>query len=173
MSRTVRTPDAFMRVAAAGVVPTVAIAAHGAAGGQSLSSGGVVLTVAIGVAAALLLQPAIRGRRLVPAAAAATSVLTAAQVGSHGALAADAAHVTHDAPALPMLLTHLVAIPLSAVLIVVGAQLLAVIGSVIASLTPPVALRIPGASPVFWTQPAVLAGPAVGGTGVRGPPLGF
>ncbi|MHC3004727.1 YtxH domain-containing protein [Gordonia sp. GN26] len=173
MSRTVRTPDAFTSVAAAGVVPSVAVAAHGAAGGQALSSGGVVLTVAIGVVAAMLLQPATRGRRLVPAATSAAGVLTAAQIASHWSLAADAAHVTHDAPALPMLLTHLVAIPLSAVLIVVGAQLLAVIGSVIASLTPPVALRVPGASPVFWTRPAVVAGPAVGGTGVRGPPLGL
>ncbi|GAB86809.1 YtxH domain-containing protein [Gordonia rubripertincta] len=173
MSRTVRTPDAFTRVAAAGVVPTVAIAAHGAAGGQTLSSGGVVLTVAIGVVAAMVLQLATRGRRLVPAAASAAGVLTAAQVASHWSLAADAAHVTHDAPALPMLLTHLVAIPLSAVLIVVGAQLLAVIGSVIASLTPPAAPRVPGTPLVFWTRPAVVPGPAVGGTGVRGPPLGF
>ncbi|SDU59849.1 hypothetical protein [Gordonia westfalica] len=173
MSRTVRTPDAFTRVAAAGAVPAVAIAAHGAAGGQAPSSGGLVLTIAIGVVAAMLLQLATHRRRLLPATASAVGVLTAAQVASHWSLAADAAHVTHDAPAMPMLLTHLVAIPLSAVLIVVGAQLLAVIGSVIASLTPPVALRVPGARPIFWTQPAVLAGPAAGGTGVRGPPLGF
>ncbi|MFL1597270.1 YtxH domain-containing protein [Gordonia amicalis] len=173
MSRTVRTPDVFTRVAAAGVVPAVAIAAHGAAGGQMPSSGGLVLTAAIGVVAAMLLQPATRGRRLAPATASAVGILTAAQVAGHWSLAADAAHAGHDAPALPMLLTHLVAIPLSAVLIVVGAQMLAVIGSVIASLMPPAALLAPGARPVFWTQRGVLAAPPVGGTGVRGPPLGF
>ena len=51
MSRTARPSDAFARVAAAGVVPAVAVAAHGAASGAMPSSSGVLLSAAIGVVA--------------------------------------------------------------------------------------------------------------------------
>ncbi|MFE0752151.1 YtxH domain-containing protein [Gordonia sp. NPDC058843] len=168
MSRTARPAAAFTRVAAAGVVPTVAVAAHGAASGAMPSSSGVLLSAAIGGVASLLLVPG--RRRFLTAAASTTLVLTAAQVASHWALALDAGHAAHGTSTLPMLLTHLVAIPLSAVLIVAGAHLLASVGSVIRSLMPPVALAARPAAPVFWTQPWVPAAPALCGTGVRGPP---
>ncbi|WP_435174285.1 YtxH domain-containing protein [Gordonia hongkongensis] len=168
MSHTGRPSDAFARVAAAGVVPAVAVAAHGAASGAMPSSSGVLLSAAIGVVAAMLLAP--RRGRLTTAAASTTLVLSAAQAASHWALALDVGHAAHDASTLPMLLTHLVAIPLSAVGIVAGAHLLASIGSVIRSLVPPVALAAHPAAPVFWTPPCVPAAPALCGTGVRGPP---
>ncbi|MCR5977910.1 YtxH domain-containing protein [Gordonia jinghuaiqii] len=171
MPHTVRAPDAFSRVAAVGVVPTVAVAAHGAASGAMPSSSGVVLSVAIGVVASMLLMT--RRRRLVPAAASTTAVLTAAQVACHATLTVDAGHAVHAPSALSMLITHLLAIPLSAVLIVVGAHLLASVGSVIRSFVPPVTSRAPAAPRTFWTQPLLLAVPALGGTGVRGPPRGF
>ncbi|MCZ4537304.1 YtxH domain-containing protein [Gordonia terrae] len=168
MSRTARPSDAFARVAAAGVVPAVAVAAHGAASGAMPSSSGVLLSAAIGVVAAMLLAP--RRGRLTTAAASTTLVLSAAQAASHWELALDAGHAAHAASTLPMLLTHLVAIPLSAVGIVAGAHLLASIGSVIRSLVPPVTVAAHPAAPVFWTPPCVRAAPALCGTGVRGPP---
>lgn len=171
MSRTVRPPDAFSRVAAAGVVPAVAVAAHGAASGAVPSSSGILLSAAIGGVAAMLLAP--RRRRFLTAAASTTAILSVAQVASHWALGFDAGHAAHDTSTLPMLLTHLVAVPLSAVLIVAGAQLLGSIGSVIRSLVPPVALAARPALPVFWTQPWVPAATALCGTGVRGPPGAF
>lgn len=170
MSRTDRTSDAFTRVAAVGVVPTVAVAAHGAAGGAAPSSSGLLLSAAIGVVAAMLLVS--RRRRLVPAAASTAAVLTAAQIACHWSVAFDAGHATHATPALPMLLTHLVAIPLSAVLIVIGAHLLASMGSVIRSLALPILPVAPAAAPIYWVQPCVPSGPDLGGTGVRGPPRG-
>ncbi|MEO9326988.1 YtxH domain-containing protein [Gordonia aurantiaca] len=176
MSRTSRSPDAFTRVGAAGVVPAVAIGAHGEASGGLPGTGGVVLAAAIGIAAALLLDPPTRRRRLVPATASAIGVLTSAQVACHWALATDIAgattHTAHGVSTVPMLVTHLVAIPLSAGLIVVGAHLLAVAGSVIASLTAPVAERAAGPLQVRRPQPVLASGPALGGAGVRGPPLG-
>lgn len=171
MPHTVRSPDAFSRAAAAGVVPAVAVAAHGAASGAIPSSSGILLSAAIGAIAAMLLAP--RRGRLTTAAASTTLVLSVAQAASHWALALDAGHAAHDASTLPMLLTHLVAIPLSAVLIVVGAHLLSSIGTVIRSLMPPVALAARPTAPVFWTQPCVLSAPALCGTGVRGPPGTF
>ncbi|MGW6032341.1 YtxH domain-containing protein [Gordonia terrae] len=171
MPHTVRPPDAFSRAAAAGVVPAVAVAAHGAASGTIPSSSGILLSAAIGAIAAMLLAP--RRGRLVTAAASTTLVLSVAQAASHWALALDAGHAAHGTSTLPMLLTHLVAIPLSAVLIVVGAHLLSSIGTVIRSLMPRVALAARPTAPVFWTQPCVLSAPALCGTGVRGPPGTF
>ncbi len=171
MSRTVRPPDAFSRVAAAGVVPAVAVAAHGAASGAMPSSSGILLSAAIGGVASMLL--ASRRRGFPTAAVSTTMVLSIAQAGSHWALALDAGHAVHGTSAPAMFFTHLVAIPLSAVLIVAGAHLLASIGTVIRSLVPPVAPTAHPAAPVFWTQPCVPAAPALCGNGVRGPPVRF
>ncbi len=171
MSRTSRSPDVFSRVAAAGVVPAVAVAAHGAASGAMPSSSGILLSVAIGAVASILLAPG--RRRFLTAAVSTTIILSVAQAASHWALALDAGHAAHGTSTLPMLLTHLVAIPLSAALIVAGAHLLASIGTVIGSLVPPVALAARPAAPVFWTQPCVPAAPALCGNGVRGPPGTF
>ena len=172
MSRTSHTPDAFTRVAACGVVPAVAVGAHATASGEMPGSGGVVLAAAIGLVAAGLLEILTRGRRLWPATAAAVAALTSAQVAIHGALAADATHVAHGGAPVGMLVTHLVAIPVSALLIVVGAQLLAVVGSVVRSLTSPTIARVPASVLLLRTQSPAAAGPAVGGAGVRGPPAG-
>jgi hypothetical protein len=103
------------------------------------------------------------------------AVLTGAQIAGHVLLSLTAGPMVHQhESAVPMLLTHLIAIPLCAALIAGGASLHQVITSVLATVRRLVA------EPV--TEPRRAALPpsphlrplvgvfAPGGIGVRGPP---
>ncbi|MDY6808265.1 MAG: YtxH domain-containing protein [Actinomycetota bacterium] len=168
-----RADDAVTRVASAVVVPVVAVAAHGMGAGGLPSTGGMLLTVGIGVLAALGLRNPPR-RSVRGATLSAAGVLSAAQVAAHLAMSVGAApasmHVHHDA-LLPMALTHAVAIPVSAVLIVAAAGLLAALTSTIRTLTGPPIVAAPVAARVEWVAPTLRTVALAGGGGVRGPPV--
>ncbi|MGC4962724.1 YtxH domain-containing protein [Gordonia sp. DT101] len=167
-----RSPDVLTRVAAGVVVPVVAVAAHGIGGGSVPGSAGVLLSGGIGALVALVLGS--QRRRSATAATLSTAgLLTLAQIASHLSLMAvqtPSAAMHHDA-LLPMLLTHLIAIPLSAGLIVAAAGLLRALTSTVRCLFPPPRFAAsPPVVPVRWVAPYLYTGVVVGGVGVRGPP---
>ena len=166
-----RSPDVLLRVAVGVVVPVVAIAAHGLGSGSLPGVGGMVLSAAIGVLVGLVLG--VRRRR--PAASStvlATAVLTLAQIGAHISftIGHTPSAMHHDA-LLPMLLTHLVAVPASAVLIVAAAVLLEAVTRTFRRLAPPPRIVAPGVRPVRWDAPLLVIDVVIGGAGVRGPPV--
>ncbi|AZG45667.1 YtxH domain-containing protein [Gordonia insulae] len=167
-----RSPDVLTRVAAAVVVPVVAVAAHGLGSGSMPGPSGLLLSAGIGALVAAVLGGG-RRRTTTTDTVFVTGLLTSAQIGSHLAFTVGQPPMAmhHDA-VLPMLLTHLVAVPLGAVLIVVASSLLAILTSTIWRLVPPPPIApAPVVLPIRWADPWVPAGPVVGGTGVRGPPV--
>lgn len=170
-------PDAPMRVAAAAIVPAVGIAGHGMASGMMPSSAGILLTLAIGVAVGTVWRPR-RECAALPAVAATAGLLTVAQAGVHLALSLGG-HGGHSnsmmAAAMPhspvsMMLTHLVAIPLSAVLIVLGALFIDLITSTIAAIVAPARSAVWPHEKRTWHTPLLTTEMVFGGTGLRGPP---
>ena len=83
----------------------------------------------------------------------------------------NAGHGVHATGAAPMLLTHAVAIPLSAVLLILAATLADLLTSSIRALSPRPAPRIPGRPRPAVDAPVLVSGPVFGGPGVRGPPV--
>lgn len=165
-----RPSDALTRVAVGAVVPAVAVAAHGVAGGGIPGAAGLLVSVAIG---GLLGCVAHSPRRTRTAAMVTTTLLLSfAQVACHWALAVgDAGHAMHQAGGPGMLVMHAIAIPVSAVLLVLAATLADVVTSTIRSMTPPPVLRTPAQPRMRWVEPLVSSGPVLGGPGVRGPPV--
>ncbi|MYR06672.1 YtxH domain-containing protein [Gordonia sp. SID5947] len=166
-----RSPDVLTRVAAGVVVPVVAVAAHGLGAGSVPGSAGMLLSVGIGALVALFLGGQ-RQRSVTTATLATAGLLTLAQIGSHLSLMAGQTQsaMHHDA-LLPMLLTHLIAIPSSAALIVVAAGLLRALTSTMRRLSPPPRVAAPPhVAVVRWVAPHLYSGVVVGGVGVRGPP---
>lgn len=168
-----RAGEALTRVAPAVVVPVVAVAAHGMGAGGLPTTGGMLLTVAIGVLAAMCLRGT-RRRSVRGGTLSAAGVLSAAQVAAHLVMSVEqapaATHFHHDA-LLPMVATHAVAIPVSAVLIVAAAGLLAALTSTIRTLAGCPVLVAPLRQPVGWVPPTLRIVAFVGGGGVRGPPV--
>ncbi|MFW0785495.1 YtxH domain-containing protein [Gordonia sp. CPCC 206044] len=163
-------PDALTRVAAGVVVPVVAVGAHGLGAGEMPAPAGMLLTAAIGALVAYVVggqQARTAGRATVHAAA----VLTLAQIGAHLSMGIGHSGMHHDGFA-PMVFTHLVAIPLSAVLIVAAATVLAAITSTIRSVVPIPVLAVPSAPQTIWVAPHLPRDVVTGGVGVRGPPVG-
>lgn len=180
------------------MVPALAVAAHGMASGTPLSATGIALCVLLGVVTGavvdLTCRTGLSGRGVL------IGILSVAQGLAHLALSTDGHHsasamaghsmhsgahdpamVTHHLHALlspwsadgaSMLLTHLVAVPLTAVLVTVAAAVTGVVTAVAATL------RDPGPLPrTIRTAPvpsSVDAGcPRVdraAGPGERGPP---
>lgn len=166
-----QSPDVLMRVSAGVVVPVVAVAAHGLGSGSLPGSGGMVLSASIGVLVGLVLG----GRRRQSATSAtvlAIAVLTLAQIGAH--ISFTVGHTSsamhHDA-LLPMLLTHLVAVPVSAVCIVAAAVLLDAVTRTFRRLAPLPRITAPGVRPARWDAPLLVIDVVIGGAGVRGPPV--
>lgn len=153
------TRRAVTRVSVGAVVPAVALSAHGLAGGD-LPTSGTLLVAGIGVVAAMLT----RGAGLVRV----FGVLTGAQAASHVALMLVHGHAWSLEPA-SMLLTHLLAVPASALLIVAVAQLISLITSMV---------RVPvfdGPTPVAgrprYAELPVLRATRVMTGSIRGPPI--
>ena len=165
-----RSPDAVMRVAAGAVVPVVAVAAHGLGSGTMPGMGGIVLTSGIGILVGVALGGG-RRRSATAATIIAIAALTVAQIGAHVALTVGqaATGMHHDAVG-PMVLTHLVAIPVSAVLLVAAAGLLGALTSTIRGLSPLPRIAAPAVRVVRWDAPDLVTDLVVGGVGVRGPP---
>ncbi|MEE4023535.1 YtxH domain-containing protein [Gordonia sp. PKS22-38] len=167
-----RAGDSLTRIAAGVVVPGVAVAAHGLGAGAVPGVAGMVLAAAVGVLAALLLGDR-RRRSAIVSVSRAAGVLTVAQIAAHTVMTMGPAHAGahdhHDA-VLPMLLTHIAAIPLSAALIVVAAGLLATLTTAIGKLTAPPVIAAPAPAPVFWVAPTPGLTAVIRGIGVRGPP---
>ena len=180
------------RLAVAATVPTLAIAAHGVASGAVPGLDGIALCLFIGVVAGMC-----TGRRC--GAVALLAVLSAAQFASHLALAAtmpmtpgaatptasmagmdhhgmDHTGMAHTGMAhsgMSMMLTHLIAIPLCALLIAAAVAVVTVITSVLATLRRPrsqalghVVAVVVHAGEVRWHRIDRAAG-----AGERGPPL--
>ncbi|MFW0796578.1 YtxH domain-containing protein [Gordonia sp. CPCC 205515] len=168
-----RSPGLATRVAAGVVVPFVAVAAHGLAADELPSTSGMLLTATIGVLVGVTLGGG-RRQSLPAAIGSTTALLTAAQIGAHVALMVggnSSGMIMHHDAWLPMLLTHVIAIPLSAVLIVAAATVLARITSTIRSLIPPRGVDAPPAVAVRWFPPYITSSVIVGSVGVRGPPV--
>lgn len=168
-----RSPGLVTRTVAGVVVPSVAIAAHGLASHAVPSTSGMLLTAAIGVLVGVALDGGPR-RPLRSALTSTVGLLTAAQIGAHLALmigSDSAPMVMHHDAWLPMVVTHAIAIPLSAVLIVATATLLDRLTSTIRSLLPYRGVDAPPAVTVRWTPPHIAPSVIVGSGGVRGPPI--
>lgn len=162
--------DALTRAGVSLVVPAVAVAAHGIAAGGAPHAQGVLVSAGIGGLFAQL--SGVRRQSRAAAIASTTVLLTIAQVACHWAMTiGDAGHGAHTASAAPMLLTHAVAIPLSAVLLILAATLADLLTSSIRALSPRPTLRIPGRPRPAVDVPVVVSGPMFGGPGVRGPPV--
>ncbi|WP_376767298.1 YtxH domain-containing protein [Gordonia asplenii] len=147
------------RCSVGATVPSVALAAHGLAGGGFPTSG-MVLVAGIGAIAAMLTRGAGLARVF--------GVLSVAQAASHLALMLAHGDMWTLDPA-SMLMTHLVAIPVSALAIMVVAQLISLITSVLRVVVGPVTEPAAGAPP-WHSVPAVLVGIAVVSGRIRGPP---
>ncbi|GAB19472.1 hypothetical protein GOEFS_086_00420 [Gordonia effusa NBRC 100432] len=166
-ARILDTRAAVARVAVASVVPSVAVGAHAIAGGGPPQSGGLILLAGIGVVAGLM----VRGAGLLGVA----GVLTGAQAACHAALAISHGHLMtsglSSAPgAASMLLTHLVAIPLSALAIVALAQLISLITSIL-RVVGGYAAAVPRDTYRGYVVPSELSGCRLAARPpVRGPP---
>ncbi|MDL9936002.1 YtxH domain-containing protein [Gordonia sp. ABSL1-1] len=162
--------DMLTRVGVGVAVPAIAVAAHGVASGTAASARGVALCAAIG--ALLATVDGVRGRSRATAVVGVAALLGFAQVACHWALVlGDPSHGWHDGRP-SMIGSHLVAIPVTAVAVVVAAACADLLTATIAAIT---ASRVP----LVATRPRVLArrvfAPATvawGGAGVRGPPAG-
>lgn len=129
----------------------------------------MLLLVLLGVAAGSL------ARRL-ESVVSFLALLTGTQVAGHVVLSLTAGPMAHhhDESSAPMLVTHLVAIPLCALLIAGSNQLYTVITSVIGVLRLLIAgpvTDLTRSAPAPWPERRPLVGVfAPGGIGVRGPP---
>ncbi|MFW0791520.1 YtxH domain-containing protein [Gordonia sp. CPCC 205333] len=167
-ARVLDTRAVISRASVACVVPALAVAAHGIAGGELPQSAGLVIVAGIGVVAGLL----IRGAGLLGVA----GVLTGAQAACHAALSISHGHLmtadlTAASGAASMLLTHLVAIPLSAVTIVALAHLISLITSVLRVID---AYATPAPRDTYsgYAAPSALTGCRIDVRHpVRGPPI--
>lgn len=148
--------------------PALAVAAHGAASGHVPGSAGLLLLVVLGVAAGAI-------ARRIGSVISFLLLLTGVQITGHVVLSLTADPMMHHhGSAAPMLLTHLVAIPLCALLIAGAAQLYRIITSVVRTLRLLVLGPVPdlvraGLAPSPSRRPLVGVF-APGGIGVRGPP---
>lgn len=172
MSRTPsdRGRDTLTRVAAGVVVPVVAVAAHGFGAGALPSTGGMLLTAAIGVLTTLAMGDC-RRRSTLKATLSAVVALTAAQLAAHVAMSIGhpAMHIDQHA-LLPMTVTHAVAIPVSALLIVVAAGLLAALTSTIRAITVEPVIASHTVAAISREMPRSGGALVIGGCGVRAPP---
>jgi hypothetical protein len=147
----------------------LAVAAHGVASGHTPDTTGLLLLMLLGVAAGAM-------SRHLSTATGFLALLTGTQVAAHVALSATAAPMTmsHQSSTSTMLITHLIAIPLCALLISGAGRLYEVITSVLRALrvliSAPVTDRnSSGAQHTPAPEPLITL-IALGGTGVRGPP---
>lgn len=175
-----------MRLAVAAVVPSLGIAAHAMASGMVPTAGPILASVGVGVLAASALTSR-RRRTTAGDALAATLILTGAQLGAHltlsvgtlsgggmagGGMVEHAGLLGGGHAMAPMVFTHVVAVPASAVAIALMAALVDVLTSSLPTLCRP--LRYAAWAPVVgcWNRrrrPAAC-GVVVGGRGLRGPP---
>lgn len=147
----------------------MAVAAHGAASGHLPGTPGLLLLILLGVAAGAL-------SRQLTTAAGFLVLLTGTQIAAHVCLtaAAEPAAMPHHSNTGAMLITHLVAIPLCALLISGAGRLYQVITSVLQALEFLIGVPItdrnrPGAQQTPAPEPLITL-IAPGGIGVRGPP---
>lgn len=147
----------------------MAVAAHGVASGHLPDTTGLLLLILLGVAAGAV------GRQLTTAAGFLT-LLTGTQVAAHVSLTVTAAPMAmpHQSSTSTMLITHLIAIPLCALLISGAGRLYDVITSVLRALqiligAPVTDRNRPGTQHTPAPEPLITL-IALGGTGVRGPP---
>ncbi|SIS21465.1 hypothetical protein [Williamsia sterculiae] len=182
------------RIAVGVVVPVVAVAAHGTADGHFPGSAGLVLCALVGAVAAACAGRMVTAPRLF-------ALLSGGQVACHLMLSACMAggpgSMSDDPAAMPsghvhagsmvdaraaaaaagttwaMLLTHLIAIPVCAVLIAAVCRVVAVITAIARSLRrAPVATVVPRPRRVVVHVPfAATDALLCGGPGRRGPPV--
>ncbi|GAC68380.1 hypothetical protein GS4_15_00290 [Gordonia soli NBRC 108243] len=134
-----------------------------------------MLCVGVGVLAAVV-TPRSRRLSIIDVTARIVTVLTVGQLGCHAVLGLDEhrhAAATSGSALGTMALTHLVAIPLGAVLIALTGRLLDVLTSTVRTLAGPGRLPVGVPRLIVATRPAAaLPMPVVlGSVGVRGPPV--
>lgn len=155
-----------LRVGVAVAVPVLALAAHGMADGSPPTSAGVVVCLAVGAVLAALAG----GRRgLSPTRTAA--LLAVGQLIGHPAAGVGDAAARHSAHLGTMLVWHAVAIPVSAVLLLLVARCYALVTAVLEAVVSSPRLVVVGAlAPVIdqWWPRTVVVG---AGVGPRAPPV--
>lgn len=143
-------------------VPLLAVGAHRFAGGEVPGLSGWLLVAGIGLVAGLLSAGARFGRVL--------TILTVAQVASHAVLMMAHGSLWAIDDPTSMAVTHLLAIPASAMAIVVVAQLVSLITSTMrAIVTEPVPLPS-DRCPVVSSHPDLVGVRVVERHAIRGPP---
>lgn len=155
-----------LRVGVAVAVPVLALSAHGVAGGSWPTSAGVVVCVALGAVLAAL----VGGGRSALSPARMTALLALGQLIGHPAAGVGDAAAGHSAHLGTMLAWHAVAVPVSALLLVLVARCYALVTSVLDAVASSPRLCVAGASAAAadqWWPRAVVVG---AGAGPRAPP---
>lgn len=169
-----------VRAAVVLAVPALGAAAHGSAGGESVSASNLVLLTGVGAVSAIAAAPSQQSaaavlRRPVPTWLRLAAVLSAAQAAAHALLAAG----THPMPghsggvSWPMSAAHAVAVALTAVVIVIAAQLAQLVGAVLVAARRLVTGRYAqrrSAPRIAGVVRVVTVVALTGAGGVRGPP---
>ncbi|HNP57838.1 hypothetical protein [Gordonia sp. UBA7599] len=155
-----------LRVGVAVAVPVLALTAHGMASGSWPTSAGVMVCVALGAALAALVGAP---RGLSPTRTA--TLLAVGQVIGHPAAGVGDAAAGHSAHVGTMLAWHAVAVPASAVLLVLVARCYALVTAVLQAVASAPRLVVVGALSPFleqWWPRTVVVG---AGVGPRAPPV--
>lgn len=143
-------------------VPLLAVGAHRLAGGEFPGPSEAILVAGIGLIAGLLTSGA-RFTRVV-------GILTGAQVASHAVLMMAHGELWAVDDPTSMTVTHLLAIPASALAIVVVAQLVSLITSTIRAVVGSPVPVPPDRCPIAVRQPMLRGSRVVERHGIRGPP---
>lgn len=160
-------PESVSRAGVAVAVPGLALTAHGIATGSAPGSAGIVLCVVLGAALAAVVARS--GQRVSPIRAAV--VLAVGQLVGHPAAGVGDVVGGHSAHLTGVLAWHAVAVPVSAVLLVVVARCGALITAVLTVLTSGPAAVAGGEARLFgdgWRPGLAVAG---AGSAPRAPPV--